>query len=103
VNTYKIKRGQIFTHCCYASEASRIFVATITKIAQFNRGMGKISSVWCNGVHCLVMSYLKHLKILSSKSLIVVSLHLNTKKFCKALVDATKWAKDEEKSSLGIQ
>jgi hypothetical protein len=35
------------------------------------------------------MSYLKHLKVSSSKSLIVVSLPLNTKKFCKALVDAT--------------
>jgi hypothetical protein len=35
------------------------------------------------------MSYLKHLKVSSSKSLIVVSLPLNTKKFCKALGDAT--------------
>jgi hypothetical protein len=33
--------------------ASRVFVATITKIAQFNKGMGKISSVWCNGVSLL--------------------------------------------------
>jgi hypothetical protein len=51
--------------------------------------MGKISSVWSDGVQCSVMSYLKHLKISSSKSLIVVSLPLNTTKFCKALVDAT--------------
>ncbi len=110
MNTSKIKQGQIFTHCCYASEASRIFVAAITKIAQFNKGRGKIWSVWWNRVQWSVMSYLKHLKVSSSKSLIVVSLPLNTKKFCKALVDATikvsshsKWTKDEEKSSLCIQ
>jgi len=50
-----------------------------TKFAQFNKLMGKTWVVWCNGVQCLVMGELKHIKISNLKSLIVISLLLEEK------------------------
>jgi hypothetical protein len=48
-------------------------------IAQFDKGMEKIWSVWCKEVQCLVMGKLKYIKISSLKSLIVATLPLKYK------------------------
>jgi hypothetical protein len=52
---------------------------TPQKIAQFDKGMEKIWSVWCKEVQCFVMGKLKYIKISSLKSLIVASLPLKYK------------------------
>jgi hypothetical protein len=50
--------------------------------------MGKIWGVWCKDVQCLMMGKSNHIKILNLNFFIIISLPLEYKKFCKALIGA---------------
>jgi hypothetical protein len=89
-NFEELKGCQVLTHCSYASEAQRTFVAfqLVLPPPEFAKEMEKIWGLWCEGL-CSVMDELKQIHRISKFKFFDCCIFASgiQRTFCKALVD----------------